>query len=67
MGVAGENHGVGPRSAEFGGDLRLRLWPQLAHHPLPLAVGKPGGVLPALDLPGEAGVGPQVVAVRGHM
>ena len=49
----------GIAGAELGGDVALRLRPDLAHHPVPLAVGQTGRVLPALDLPVEAGVGPR--------
>ena len=52
---------------QFVGDMGLRLGPHLAHHAVPLAVGKPRGILPAFDLPGEARVGPQMMAVRGEV
>ena len=57
----------GIAGAELGGDMALRFGPHLAHHLVPLAVGEPGGVLPAFDLSFEAGVGPQMMAVRGEM
>ena len=46
---------------------RLRFGPDLAHHPVPLAVREAGGVVPRLDLALEAGVGPEMMAVRGEM
>ena len=48
-------------------DMALRLGPDFAHDPVPLAVGETRGVVPAFDLPVEAGVGPQMMAVRGHV
>ena len=53
--------------AELGRDLGLRRGPDLVHHLVPLAVGEPRGVVPRLDLPVEAGVGPQMMAVRGEV
>ena len=57
----------GIAAAKLGGDMGLRLGPHLAHHPVPFAVGEPRGIVPAFDLPGEAGVGPQMMAVRGEV
>jgi hypothetical protein len=47
--------------------MALRLGPDFAHHLVPLEVGEAGGVVPRLGLALEAGVGPQMVAVRGEM
>ena len=49
------------------GDMTLRLGPDLAHDPVPLAVGEPRRIFPAFDLPFEAGVRPQMMAVRSHV
>ena len=67
VGIAGKDDRVRLAGAELCRDRGLRFGPQFAHHPLPFAVGKPRGVFPAFDLAGEAGVGPQVVAVRRHV
>ena len=67
MRVAGEHNGIGLVRAELGGDVRLCLRPDLAHDLVPLAVGKGRGVGPRLHLPIEAGVGPQVMTVRGEV
>ena len=47
--------------------MALGFGPDLAHDLVPLAVGEPGGVVPGRDLPGEARVRPQMVAVRCEM
>ena len=67
MGIGREQHRIGKAASEFIGDVRLSLDPHFAHHPVPLAVGQPGGVFPAFDLTGEAGVGPEMMAVRGKV
>ncbi len=48
-------------------DIRLRLGPDLAQDLVPFVVGQTGGVVPRLGLAVEAGVGPQVMAVRGEV
>ena len=67
MRVRGEDDRVRLPGAELARDLGLGLGPDLAHHLVPLAVGEAGGVVPRLDLPLEAGVGPEMMAVRGEM
>ena len=67
MGVRRKDDRVGPAGAELSRDLALRLRPDLAHDLVPLAVGKPRGVIPRFDLPVEAGVGPEMMAVRGEV
>ena len=67
MGVGREDDGFGHRRPSSRGDMGLRLGPDLAHDPVPLAVGEPRRILPAFDLPVEAGVGPQMMAVRGEV
>ena len=52
---------------ELARDVVLRFRPDLVHHSVPLAVRKPSGVVPGLDLPFEARVGPQMMAVRREM
>src|SRR6185369_4827374 len=54
----------GPKLAR---DIGLRFGPDFAHHLVPLAVGEPRGVVPRLDLPVEAGVGPEMMAVRSEV
>ena len=67
VGVGRKDDRVGLAGAELGGDIGLGLGPDLAHDLVPLAVGEPGGVVPRLDLALEAGVGPQMMAVRGEV
>ena len=57
----------GMSGPELGRDLALGLGPDLVHHLVPLAVGKPGGVVPRFDLPVEARVGPEMMAVGSEM
>ncbi len=67
MGVGREDDRVGHRRAQLFGDIGLRLGPDLVHDPVPLAVGEPRRILPAFDLAFEAGVRPQMMAVRGDV
>ena len=53
--------------AELARDMRLRLGPDLVHDLVPFAVGEARGVFPRLHMPVEAGVGPEVMAVRGEV
>ena len=64
VGIAGEHHRAGVGGAKLIGDMALRLGPDLAHDPVPFAIGQPRGIVPRLDLPRKAGVGPQMMAVR---
>ena len=45
-------------------DIGLRLRPDLAHHAVPFVIRQTRRVVPRFLLPLEAGVGPQVMAVR---
>ena len=65
--VRGKYDRIRAAGAELGGDIGLRLGPDLVHHPVPFVVGQPRGVVPRLGLSVEAGVGPEMVAVRGEM
>ena len=47
--------------------MSLGFRPDLVHDPIPFAVGKARCVFPAFDLSLEAGVGPKMMAVRGHV
>ena len=64
MRVGREDDRIRLSGPKLGRDIGLRLGPDLAHHLVPLAVGEPRGVVPRLDLSVEAGVGPQMMAVR---
>ena len=65
--IRGEDDRRRVAGAKLSRDLRLRLGPHLAHHPVPFGVGEPRGIVPAFDLPVAAGVGPQMMAVRGKV
>ena len=52
---------------EFVRHMALRLGPDLVHDPVPLAVSQSRRIFPAFDLPFEAGVRPQMMAVGGHV
>ena len=67
VGVGGEHDRRGVVAAKLARDLGLGGGPYFAHHPVPLAIGEAGGVVPAFDLAIVTGVGPQVVAVRRHV
>ena len=67
MRVGGENDRIRLSRRKLARDLGLGLGPNLAHHLVPLAVGEARGVVPRLHVPIEAGVGPQVMAVRGEV
>ena len=67
VGVRSEDDRGWIATAKFGRDLGLRGRPQLAHDPVPLAIGKPRRVVPAFDLPVETGIRPQMMAVRRHV
>ncbi len=67
VGVRRKDDGGGVAAAELARHMALRLGPDLVHHLVPLAVGETGGVVPGVGLPGEAGVGPQMMAVRREM
>ena len=58
MGVGGKHDRRRIAAAKLGRDLGLRRGPQLAHDPVPLAVGEARGIGPAFDLAVIAGVGP---------
>src|SRR5690349_2200976 len=64
MRVGCEDQGIALTGPELASDMALRLGPHLVHHLIPLAVGEAGGVIPCLDLSFEAGVRPEVMAVR---
>ena len=67
MGIGREDNRRAVAAAKLGCDVRLCFGPHFAHHPVPLVVGEPRGVVPTLHLAVEAGIGPQMVAVRGHV
>ena len=67
MGVGGEDDRGRIAAAELDGNLGLGFAPQWEHHMAPLAIGESGGIIPALDLAVKAGVGPQMMAVRGDV
>jgi len=62
--VRGEDDCARIRKLQLIGDVGLGSGPDLAHHPVPLAVGEPGCVLPGGDLTDIARVRPEVMAVR---
>src|SRR6185312_11266052 len=53
--------------SELGRDLALGRWPDFVHHLVPLAVSETCGVVPRLNMPLEARVGPEMMAVGGEM
>ena len=57
VGVGREDDGARIAAAELARDMRLRLGPDLAHHPVPLAVGEPGRVVPASTCPSKLASG----------
>ena len=65
--VGREHDRVWHAGTQLVGDMGLSLGPHFAHHPVPFLVGEPGRVFPRLDLAIEAGVGPQMMAVRGQV
>ena len=67
MRVRREDDRVRHAGAKLGRDMALRFRPDLVHDAVPFAVGKAGGVIPAFDLPLEACVRPEMMAVRGHV
>ncbi len=67
MRIRSEDDRVGHSGPKLIGDVPLRFGPDFAHDPVPLAVGEARRILPAFDLALEAGVGPQMVAVRGDV
>ena len=67
MGVGREDDRGRIAAAKLGGDIGLRLGPDLAHDPVPFMIGEAGRIFPAFDLPLERGVGPQMMAVRREM
>ena len=67
MGVRSEHQGARIGQPEFGRDMRLGRGPDLAHHPLPFAVGKAHAVLPGGELADIGGIGPQMMRMRGEV
>ena len=67
VGARREHDRVGHAAAKLASDIRLGLGPDLIEDFVPLGVGQAGGVVPRLDLAVEAGVGPQMMAVRGEV
>src|SRR5690348_9387203 len=67
VGVGREGDRIRRAGAELAGHLPLRRRPELVHDLVPLAVGKPGSVVPRFHMRVEARVGPEVVAVRCEM
>ena len=67
MRVRGEGDRIRLSRPELGRNLGLGRGPDLVHHLVPFAVGEEGGIVPRLQMPFEARVGPEVVAVRREM
>jgi len=67
MGIGGEAERRGIGQLQFIRDMLLRFGPDRPHDPVPFVVRQRRRVLPGGKMTGMAGIGPEMMAVRGEM